>query len=128
MQSTLFSNDCQFLLWNNRKIRVGQSSLVIPEGMLNNFDNMHKYSIEEDIILKHFVVLLGMNVIPKTELEYKQLMRRLRTLSITIDKYNSSIVYCIADYTDPDNWIAKQLDSDGILLDNNLICKNGIIS
>ena len=69
-----------------------------------------------------------MNVFIQNNNEYKRLMRRLNTLSKIIDKYDTSVVYCIADYTDPDNWIARRLNSDGILLESNLKCRNGIIS
>ena len=42
MKDMLFSNDCQFLLWEDKKIKVGQSLLVIPDGKLINFGDMHK--------------------------------------------------------------------------------------
>lgn len=128
MKDMLFSNDCQFLLWEDKKIKVGQSLLLIPDGKLNNFGDMHKYQIEDDLTKRHFVVLFGMNVFIQNNNEYKRLMRRLNTLSKIIDKYDTSVVYCIADYTDPDNWIARRLNSDGILLESNLKCRNGIIS
>ena len=105
------TSDGTFMYVGNHKLRVGQ----LECNSNCNFSDMYKYSIDDDVITKHFVLMFGMVINIKSDDDLRLFNRNLKSLASALEMQSdydlSNMVYCITNYTDGNNWTAKKLDN-----------------